>query len=86
MEDEEKAAMRNERRGSNESIGFEEVSHEVQRTLRKSLRYASRAYAPFSKFKVGAALLSKSGEVFTGVNVEKTLPLGLLYAPRERPL
>lgn len=31
-----------------------------------------RAYAPFSKFKVGAALLSKSGEVFTGVNVENS--------------
>ena len=30
------------------------------------------AYAPFSKFKVGAALLSKSGEVFTGVNVENS--------------
>ena len=31
-----------------------------------------RAYAPFSKFKFGAALLSKSGEVFTGVNVENS--------------
>ena len=31
-----------------------------------------RAYAPFSKFKGGAALLSKSGEVFTGVNVENS--------------
>ncbi len=29
-----------------------------------------KAYAPYSTFKVGAALRSTTGEVFTGVNVE----------------
>jgi cytidine deaminase len=28
------------------------------------------AYAPYSNFKVGAALLSSQGKIFTGVNVE----------------
>lgn len=30
------------------------------------------SYAPFSKFTVGAALLTKDGRVFTGVNVENS--------------
>ena len=29
-----------------------------------------RSYSPYSKFKVGAALLTKSGRVFLGTNVE----------------
>ena len=30
------------------------------------------AYAPFSKFSVGAALLTKDGKVFTGCNIENS--------------
>ena len=29
-----------------------------------------RAYAPYSKYRVGAALRTKSGRIFTGVNIE----------------
>ncbi len=30
----------------------------------------NNSYAPYSKFKVGAAVLTDSGKVFTGINVE----------------
>ena len=30
----------------------------------------SRSWSPYSKFKVGAAILTESGEIFTGCNVE----------------
>ena len=33
-------------------------------------RARQRAVAPYSRFKVGAALLTKSGEIVTGANVE----------------
>ena len=33
---------------------------------------SKKAYAPFSKFKVGAALLCKDGTIFTGCNVENS--------------
>lgn len=38
--------------------------------VRTALKVKEKAYAPYSKFRVGAAALTSSGNVYTGVNVE----------------
>ena len=44
---------------------------ELRERLLKAARAAmKKAYAPYSHFKVGAALLTSGGDLFTGCNVE----------------
>jgi cytidine deaminase len=38
--------------------------------IRKATEAMGNSYSPYSKFKVGAALLTKSGKIFTGCNIE----------------
>jgi len=38
--------------------------------IRKAIDVRQWAYAPYSKYLVGAALLADSGRIYTGVNVE----------------
>ena len=55
---------------------------EYKELYKKAVEAMPNAYAPFSKFKVGAALLTKTGEVFTGVNVEDSSYGGTICAER----
>ena len=42
----------------------------VDELVRRATEARENAYAPFSKFKVGAALETADGKVYTGCNVE----------------
>lgn len=41
-----------------------------QELLNAALSARERAYAPYSKFLVGAAVLAKSSKIYTGCNIE----------------
>lgn len=43
---------------------------EEKELIKSAIEASKKAYAPYSKFHVGAALLTKSGKVFQGCNVE----------------
>ena len=67
-------------------IGFElsiyqsdqELPHEDAMILTKAKQARESSYSPYSKFRVGAALLLKNGKVLLGSNQENaSFPAGL---------
>ena len=56
----------------------EELPDELRELLRHAEEAASRAYAKYSHFQVGAAILMNNGKVVTGANQENAVyPCGL---------
>lgn len=46
------------------------MNHDFQPLIDAALNVRKHAYAPYSKFLVGAAVLTEDGTIFTGTNVE----------------
>jgi homotetrameric cytidine deaminase len=44
-----------------------------QRIIERAMSIREKAYAPYSKYRVGASLLTESGDIFDGVNVENAV-------------
>ena len=53
-----------------------------EQLIERALLIRSRAYAPYSKYNVGASLLTESGEMFDGVNVENAVNSTSICAER----
>lgn len=57
---------------------FEDIPSEVKDLMEAAFEVRDKAYAPYSKFRVGAALLLENDEVITGSNQENaSYPSGL---------
>ena len=42
----------------------------IEKLVDTAIRQLDFSYSPYSGFKVGAALLTKDGEIYTGCNIE----------------
>lgn len=46
------------------------MENKEKELIKAAVRVRENAHAPFSNFKVGAALMTKNGKIYTGCNVE----------------
>ncbi|HOV15649.1 MAG TPA: cytidine deaminase, partial [Spirochaetota bacterium] len=55
---------------------------DINLLIEKAKKVALNSYSPYSKFRVGASLLTKNGEIFCGTNVENGSFGGTICAER----
>ena len=54
---------------------LKELPNEVQNLMNQAIEIRKKAYAPYSQFRVGCALLLDNGEIILGSNQEQTSTL-----------
>ena len=58
--------------------GLEDLPINIQQIMKEAIKAREKAYSPYSKFNVGAAILLDNGEVISGSNQENaSYPSGL---------
>jgi len=60
----------------------EHISSEWEELFIHAKNASVQAYAPYSQFKVGAAILTSAGKIYTGCNVENSSYGGTICAER----
>lgn len=61
-----------------DSCSFDELSSDEKAVVKHAQEATSNAYAPYSNFRVGAALMLKNGKIIIGANQENSaFPSGL---------
>lgn len=74
--------MEKETQNDFEILDESKVPESVKHLLDDARHVMENAYAPFSHFKVGAAILTKRGNVYRGCNVENASLGGTICAER----
>ena len=58
------------------------MNKDLEKLVQSAKQTREKAFAPFSNFRVGAAVETKSGKIFTGCNIESAAYSGTACAER----